>query len=136
MISRCEMIWNEAPEFKTQSSSGLYIARSQNDQCTDLIIKINSTNDNWFVIVLNSFRCCSIDVFFAIFRLNSFFIKYTLLFAKGFSYILEKAFIRSVVVFSFTTLCATNLDRVNLITSSTCLPRRAHSSTFIVRFFP
>ena len=39
------------------------------------------------------------------------------------------------MVFSFTTLCATDLDRVNLITPSTCLSRRAHSSAIIVSGF-
>ena len=81
-------------------------------------------------MVLNSFRCCAIDAFSAIFKLNSFFIRCTLLFADGFSYIPDKAFIRSAVVFSFTTLCVTDLDRINLITPSTCLLRRAHSSAF------
>ena len=83
------------------------------------------------MIVLNSFRCYATNAFSTIFKLNSFFIKCTLLFANGFSYIPDKAFIRFVVVFSFTTLCAIDLDRVNLINSSTYLSRRAHSSSFI-----
>ena len=94
-----------------------------------------STYENWFVIVLNSFRCCATDALSAIFKLNSFFIRCTLLFADSFSYIPDKAFIRSTVVFSFTTLCATNLNRVNLITPSTCLSRRTYSSSFIIASF-
>ena len=82
--------------------------------------------DSWFVMVLNSFRCYAID---------TFFIKCTLLFASGFSYIPDKIFIKSAVVFSFMTLCATDLDRVNLITPSTYLSRRVHSSSFIVAGF-
>ena len=93
------------------------------------------TDDNRFVIVLNPFRCCATDAFSTIFKLNSFFIRCTLLFADDFSYIPDKAFIRSAVVFSFTTLCATDLDKVNLITHSTCLSRRAHSSSFIASGF-
>ena len=81
--------------------------------------------------MLNSFKCCAIDAFSAIFRLNSFFIKCTLLFADGFSYIPDKAFIRSAVVFSFTTSCATDLDRVNLIT-----PSSPFLSLHSLRFFP
>ena len=98
-------------------------------------LKSISTGDNWLVIVLNSFRCCATEAFSAIFKLNNFFIRCTLLFADGFSYILDKAFIRFAVVFSFTTLCATNLDRVNPITPSTCLSRRAYSSAFIASGF-
>ena len=94
-----------------------------------------STDDNWFVIVLNLFRCYATEAFSAIFKLNNFFIRCILLFADGFSYIPDKAFIRSVVVFSFTTLCVTDLDRVNLITPSTCLSRRAHYSAFIASGF-
>ena len=93
------------------------------------------TDDNWFVIVLNSFRCYVIDAFSAIFKLNSFFIRCILLFADGFSYIPDKASIKFAVVFSFTTLCATDLDKVNLIIPSTCLSRRAHSSSFIALGF-
>ena len=37
-----------------------------------------STDDNWFVIVLNLFKCYATDAFFAIFKLNSFFIRCTL----------------------------------------------------------
>ena len=93
------------------------------------------TDDNPFVIVLNPFRCYATNAFSAIFKLNSFFIICTLLFANGFSYIPNRAFIRSAMVFSFTTLCATNLNRVNLITPSTCLSKRAHSSSFIASGF-
>ena len=94
-----------------------------------------STDDNQFVIVLNSFKCCATNAFYAIFKLNSFFIRCTLLFSDGFSYIPDKAFIKSAVVFSSTTLCVTDLDRVSLITPSTCLSRRAHSSAFIASGF-
>ena len=48
---------------------------------------------------------------------------------------LDKAFIRSIVLFSFTTLHATDLDKVNRITHSTYLSRRFHSSSFIVSNF-
>ena len=96
-----------------------------------------STEDNWFVIVLNSFRCCAPGVPSAFFRLNNFFIRCTLLLVNGFSYMLDKTFIKFTVVFSFTTLCATNLDRVNEITPSACLSRRFQSSSFIFSsFFP
>ena len=94
-----------------------------------------STDDYCFVIVLNSFRCCATETFSAIFKLKNFFIRCTLLFVDSFSYMPDKAFIKSAVVFSFTTLCATDLDRVNLITPSTCLSRRAHSSAFTASGF-
>ena len=87
------------------------------------------------MIILNSFRCYATEAFSAIFKLNNFFIRCTLLFADGLSYMPDKASIRFVVVFSFTTLCATDLDRVNLITPSTCLSRRAYSSAFIASSF-
>ena len=89
------------------------------------------------VIVLNSFRYYAIGVSSTFFELNNFFIRCTLLLADGFSYMLGKPFITSIVVFSFITLCATNLNRVNRITPSTCLSRRFHHSSFIVSsFFP
>ena len=87
------------------------------------------------MIVLNSFICYATDAFSVIFKLNNFFIRCTLLFADSFSYIPNKAFIRFAVVFSFTTLCATDLNRVNLITPRTCLSRSAHSSAFILSSF-
>ena len=87
------------------------------------------------MIVLNLFRCCAIGVPFVFFRLNNFFIKYTLLFADGFSYMLEKAFIKSTMVFSFTILCTIDLGRINRITLNTCLSRRFQSSSFIVSSF-
>ena len=94
-----------------------------------------STKDNWFVIVLNSFRCYTTRVSSAFFWLNNFFIRCTLLLTDNFSYMLDKAFIRSVVVFSLMSSCATNLDRVYRITLSTCLSRRLHSLSFIVSSF-
>ena len=109
--------------------------RSQNDQCIDLIIKINFYRRQLICDSVKFVQMLATDAFSTIFILNSFFIKCTLLFADGFSYIPDKAFIRSAVVFSFTTLCATNLDRVNLITPSTCLSRRAYSSAFIASSF-
>ena len=48
---------------------------------------------------------------------------------------LDKAFIKSTVVFSFTTLCTTNLDRINRITPNTYLSIRFQSSSFIVSDF-
>ena len=96
-----------------------------------------STEDNWFVIVLNLFRCFATAAPSAIFKLNNFFIRCTLLLADGFSYMLDKAVMKPTVVVSFTTLCATDIDRVNLITPSTCLSRRVHSASSILSgFFP
>ena len=96
-----------------------------------------STEDYWSAIVLSSFKCCAIGVPFAFFRLNNFFIRCTLLLANDFLYIPDKVFIKSTMVFSFTTLCATDLDKVNRITPNTYLSRRFHSSSFIVLgFFP
>lgn len=84
----------------------------------NLISSLNSIliDNNWFVVVLNSFKCWTIDVPPTIFRLKSFFIGFTMLFAYNFSYIPDKATIKVAVVFSLITLCATNLDRVNQIT--------------------
>ena len=83
------------------------------------------------MIVLNSFRCFATTTPSAIFKLNNFFIRCFLLLADGFSYMLEKVVIRPTVVVSFTTLCTNNLDKVNLITPSTCLSRRAYSASSI-----
>ena len=58
-----------------------------------------------------------------------------ILLANNFSYMPGKAFIRSIVVFSLTTLCKTDLNRINRITLNICLPRRFQSSSFIVLCF-
>ena len=89
------------------------------------------------VIVLNSFKCWATRKPSTFFRLNNFFITCTFLLANGLSYMPDKAFIISTVVFSFPTLCAIDLDRVNQITLGTCLSRRFHSSSSILSgFFP
>ena len=74
------------------------------------------TKDDWFVIILNSFICCTTRVPYALFKLNNFFIRCTFLLIDNFLYMPDKIFIKFIVVFSSTTLYETNLDRVNWIT--------------------
>ena len=52
MISRCGVVWNEAPESKTQSSSGLSIARS-NASCTSSVIVLAESSSFFFLGLLN-----------------------------------------------------------------------------------
>ncbi|KAE8726587.1 hypothetical protein F3Y22_tig00006613pilonHSYRG00076 [Hibiscus syriacus] len=90
-----------------------------------------STELNWVVILLSSFRCCAIDAHSVIRKLNNRLIKCTLFEADGFPYILERATIRPDVVFSFAMLKATLRDNVSRITPRACLSRRAQSSFFM-----
>ncbi|KAE8693889.1 Metalloendoproteinase 1 [Hibiscus syriacus] len=90
-----------------------------------------STELNWVVIVLSSFRCCAIDAPSVIRKLNNRLIKCTLFEADGFSYILERAAIRPAVVFSFAMLKATLRDNVSQIAPRACLSIRAQSSFFM-----
>ena len=87
------------------------------------------------MVILNSFRCCTKGTFYQL-QIEQLY-QMHLVVVDNFSYMLEKFVIRSFMVFSFTVLCATNFDKVNQITPSTCLSRRVHSSSFIVtNFFP
>ena len=48
MISRCGVVWNETPESKTQSSSGLSTARS-NASCTSSVITLAESSSFFFL---------------------------------------------------------------------------------------
>ena len=52
MISRCGVVWNEAPESKTQPSSGLSTARS-NASCTSSIITLAKSSSFFFLGLLH-----------------------------------------------------------------------------------
>lgn len=87
------------------------------------------------MVILNSFRCCTKGTFYQL-QIEQLYCMHHVV-VDNFSNMLEKSAIRSSMLFSFTALCATNFDKVNQITPSTCLSRRVHSSSFIVtNFFP
>ena len=52
MISRCEVVWNEAPESKTQSSSGLSTTRS-NASCTSSVTALAESSSFFFFGLLH-----------------------------------------------------------------------------------
>ena len=54
MISRCGVVWNEAPESKTQSSSGLSTARS-NASCTSSVTAFAESSLFFFLGLLHWF---------------------------------------------------------------------------------
>ena len=72
---------------------------------------------------------------FCLFQIEQLLHQIHLIVSQWLLYMLDKAFIRSIVLFSFTTLYATDLDKVNRITRSTYLSKRFHSSSFIVSDF-
>ena len=62
---------------------------------------------NWVVTILSSLRCCTTDAPSVIRKLNNCLIKLTLFEVDDFSYILERATIRLIVVVSFAMLKVT-----------------------------
>lgn len=87
------------------------------------------------MVILNSFRYCAKGTFYQL-QIEQLYQMHHVV-VDNFSYMLEKFVIRSFMVFSFTVLCATNFDKVNQITPSTCVSRRVHYLSFIVtNFFP
>ena len=92
------------------------------------------TETNWFTTVLKLLRCSTTEPSSGILRLNNFFMRYTLLFAKGFSYIYiyAKACIIPIFIFYFATLwVAIFFDSVKWIILKTWLSKRFQSSAFI-----
>ena len=72
-------------------------------------------------------RCSATRPLSVFSRLNNFFIKKILFEAEGFSYIFERAAIKSMVVFSLETLNATVDTRDNQIAPRVFRSRISHS---------
>ena len=75
-------------------------------------------------MTLNSFRCSATAILSIIFKLKSLCIKWTLLAADGFSYMLDKVARTSLVDFTFVVWNATLRDRDSLMILSAFLSMR------------
>jgi len=125
--------WTLINELLTTVLAALQLSSREDKSINARTSSSNSipTELNCVVTILSSLICCATDAPSVIRSVNNRLIKWSLFEAKGFSYMLERAFIRLVVVFSFAMLKATFRDNDNRTKPSACLPRRFHSSSFI-----
>ena len=88
--------------------------------------------DGWQMVGLNTFETSSLNELF-----HQVWARTHVYHTTDNQPLAPVVFIKSIVVFSFTTLCATDLNKVNRLPPSTYLSRRLNSSSFIVfGFFP
>jgi hypothetical protein len=124
-------------EFLTTIFITFLLFRSKGNKINSWILSSNSfsTYDNWFVMVLNLFRC--VQQTYLISSLGwTTSLSDALCFFFYFSYMMDKATIISIMVLSFIILCATDIDKVKRITLKTCPVRRFHfTSSILFEFF-
>ena len=96
------------------------------------------TEVSWFTIMLNSLKCDVQEYSFAILRLKSFFIRYTLFTADSYPFIFASTTIRSTVIFSFNILLFSDVfvsdNRICLIAFLSRIAQFSSDSAFFCAF--